>query len=247
VESRVVSQRESLGSSSGSGSGSGRTFAVLTDPIGTPLALVDPAGDTAWAARLSVWGDGDRSESSTSRTPLRFPGHYHDPETRLHYNRHRYYDPACGRYLTPDPLGLAAAWDQHSYVDNPLADADPLGLAPCVTIRHYTSKDSYQKIMSGGDKDSILLKASNPSCGNPRGVYVTPMSPAELTKKPGGFKSFLGVTREKSEYLIEFKMPADQFAGRLRGGRAHVWFSPGDVRIPKASNTYHGPTANWPG
>ncbi|WP_123752535.1 RHS repeat-associated core domain-containing protein [Pseudomonas putida] len=28
--------------------------------------------------------------------PLRFQGQYHDRETRLHYNRYRYYDPGEG-------------------------------------------------------------------------------------------------------------------------------------------------------
>lgn len=35
--------------------------------------------------------------------PLRFPGHYADPETGLHYNLHHYYDPATARYTTPTP------------------------------------------------------------------------------------------------------------------------------------------------
>ena len=73
-------------------------------------------GHTAWRGAAS--------------TPLRFPGQYADPETGLHYNQHRYYDPEVGAYLTPDPLGLAAAPNPHAYVMNPQVLADPLGLAP---------------------------------------------------------------------------------------------------------------------
>ena len=73
-------------------------------------------GRTAWRGRAD--------------TPLRFPGQYADPETGLHYNQHRYYDPEVGAYLTPDPLGLAAAPNPHAYVMNPQVLADPLGLAP---------------------------------------------------------------------------------------------------------------------
>jgi uncharacterized protein RhaS with RHS repeats len=40
-----------------------------------------------------------------------------------------------GAYLTPDPLGLAAAPNPHAYVMNPQVLADPLGLAPYNTSR----------------------------------------------------------------------------------------------------------------
>nr|WP_249434736.1 RHS repeat-associated core domain-containing protein [Enterobacter chengduensis] len=35
------------------------------------------------------------------------PGQYEDRKTGLFYNLHRYYDPRHGRYITPDPVGLA--------------------------------------------------------------------------------------------------------------------------------------------
>lgn len=38
-------------------------------------------------------------------SPLRFSGQYHDEETGLNYNVHRYYDPENVRYQSPDPLG----------------------------------------------------------------------------------------------------------------------------------------------
>ena len=36
---------------------------------------------------------------------IRFPGQYYDDETKLHYNRFRYYDPGVGRYVNADPIG----------------------------------------------------------------------------------------------------------------------------------------------
>jgi Domain of unknown function (DUF6531) len=53
------------------------------------------------------------------------------PETGLHYNQQRYYDPVTSSYLTPDPLGLAPAPNPHAYVPNPLIQIDPLGLMSC--------------------------------------------------------------------------------------------------------------------
>jgi RHS repeat-associated protein len=37
---------------------------------------------------------------------LRFPGQYWDAETGLHYNYYRDYNPAIGRYVEVDPIGI---------------------------------------------------------------------------------------------------------------------------------------------
>ena len=63
--------------------------------------------------------------------PLRFPGQYHDPETGLHYNFFRYYDPSTAHYLSADLLGVSPNPNNaHTYVSNPLTWTDPLGLTP---------------------------------------------------------------------------------------------------------------------
>ncbi|MFF4601157.1 DNA/RNA non-specific endonuclease [Streptomyces sp. NPDC001339] len=108
-----------------------RFFAVVTDLIGTPTELVDESGNVAWQARSTLWGTTSWNHSATAYTPLRFPGQYFDPETQLHFNYFRTYDPESGRYLTLDPLGLAPAPNPATYVPNPLTWFDPLGLAPC--------------------------------------------------------------------------------------------------------------------
>ncbi|MYV40169.1 type IV secretion protein Rhs [Streptomyces sp. SID1328] len=108
-----------------------RFFAIITDLVGTPSALVDERGDIAWQTRRTLWGATAWTADSTAYTPLRFPGQYFDPETGLHYNHFRHYDPESARYLTLDPLGLAPAPNPASYVPNPHLWADPLGLTPC--------------------------------------------------------------------------------------------------------------------
>ncbi|MFJ3926265.1 RHS repeat-associated core domain-containing protein [Streptomyces sp. NPDC090022] len=65
------------------------------------------------------------------RTRRRHPGQSFDAETGLHYNLHRYYDPHTGRYISPDPLGLAPSTNPYAYVPNPFVLSDPLGLAGC--------------------------------------------------------------------------------------------------------------------
>ncbi|MEF9883964.1 putative T7SS-secreted protein [Streptomyces sp. P9-A4] len=108
-----------------------RFFAIVTDLIGTPTELVDESGDVAWRTRTTLWGTTTWTRDATAYTPLRFPGQYFDPESGLHYNYFRYYDPESARYLSQDPLGLAPAPNPATYVLNPHAWSDPLGLGPC--------------------------------------------------------------------------------------------------------------------
>ncbi|MGW7431119.1 putative T7SS-secreted protein [Streptomyces sp. NPDC054861] len=109
-----------------------RFFAIVTDLIGTPTELVDESGTLAWRTRTTLWGTTTWTRDATAYTPLRFPGQYFDPESGLHYNHFRYYDPESARYLSQDPLGLSPAPNPATYVHNPHTWSDPLGLGPCL-------------------------------------------------------------------------------------------------------------------
>jgi RHS repeat-associated protein len=119
-----------------------RFYAIIANQVGTPAELVAADGTVAGYQQHTLWG-GTLWRPGGAATPLRFPGQYHDPETGLHYNQQRYYDPVTGSYLTPDPLGLAPAPNPHAYVPNPLIQTDPLGLMSCS--------------LSGGSADASAL------------------------------------------------------------------------------------------
>ncbi|WLG86655.1 DUF6531 domain-containing protein [Pseudomonas cucumis] len=109
-------------------------FYYQLDHLGTPQELTDYSGDIIWAARYTAYGRLTRLNRDTHQVldqPLRFQGQYFDAETGLHYNRHRYYNPEVGRYLTPDPSKLAGGLNGYQYTRNPVGWVDPLGLSDC--------------------------------------------------------------------------------------------------------------------
>jgi uncharacterized protein RhaS with RHS repeats len=44
------------------------------------------------------------------------------------YNRHRYYDPQTGRFISKDPIGLQGGLNVYQYVPSPTTWIDPIGL-----------------------------------------------------------------------------------------------------------------------
>ncbi|RON57282.1 RHS repeat-associated core domain-containing protein [Pseudomonas frederiksbergensis] len=109
-------------------------FYYQLDHLGTPQELTDYSGEIVWAAQYNAYGRLTRLNRDTHQVldqPLRFQGQYFDAETGLHYNRHRYYNPDVGRYLTQDPVKLAGGLNGYRYGLNPTGWVDPLGLNTC--------------------------------------------------------------------------------------------------------------------
>jgi RHS repeat-associated protein len=97
--------------------------------LGTPIALINQSGLIDWAVELDPWGNVlNEFNPNEIDQPIRMQGQQIDRESGLFYNRHRYYDPQMGRYITQDPIGLNGGINLYGYVGNPNQWIDPLGL-----------------------------------------------------------------------------------------------------------------------
>lgn len=199
-----------------------RFFAMVTDLIGTPTELVDETGTIAWHTRTTVWGTTAVHPGSTAHTPLRFPGQYADPETGLHYNYFRHYDPETARYTSPDPLGLEPAPNPVTYVHNPHTWIDPEGLKPGVCPRTGAAI-------------------------NPRGYSAV----YEMQLNRADFGQSRSVHFNRANAALDASIQADPALGRFLDqfspGVAATVSSVGGRRTPAGFTWQHEPTSNAQG
>ncbi len=112
-------------------------YYIHADHLNTPRVIVNTANTIVWRwENTHVFGANLPDEDPDGNAQLfeyhqRFPGQYFDRETNLHYNYFRYYEPETGRYISPDPIGLAGGINIYGYVkQNPLSFIDSDGLLP---------------------------------------------------------------------------------------------------------------------
>ncbi|HGD8559898.1 TPA: RHS element core protein, partial [Escherichia coli] len=157
------------------------------DHRGLPLALISEDGNTAWSTEYDEWGNQLNEENPHHlHQPYRLPGQQYDKESGLYYNRHRYYDPLQGRYITPDPIGLRGGWNMYQYPLNPIQVIDPMGLdaienmtsggliyavsgVPGLIAANSITNSAYQ---FGYDMDAIVGGAHNGAADAMRHCYL---------------------------------------------------------------------------
>jgi RHS repeat-associated protein len=99
---------------------------------------------------------------------LRFPGQMFDGQAGLHQNYFRDFDPATGRYLESDLIGLRGGINPYAYVSgNPLTLADALGTKPrdsfstaeaaAVDALNYVNTEPEGVLHPSGSLDSITM------------------------------------------------------------------------------------------
>ena len=91
------------------------------------IGLSDSTGSITKSYAYDAFGV-ELNKNDADTNPWRYCGEYTDLETSSIYLRHRYYNPASGRFLTEDPIRDGLNW--YGYANgNPVAFIDPLGLA----------------------------------------------------------------------------------------------------------------------
>ncbi|MGZ4954573.1 MAG: RHS repeat domain-containing protein, partial [Methylobacter sp.] len=109
---------------------------IHADHLGTPRAITRPSDNkVVWRWESEAFGNSLPEQNPSGLGSfvfnLRFPGQYYDQEAGLFYNVFRDYNPATGRYIESDPIGLAGGINTYAYVGgNPVNFTDPKGLNP---------------------------------------------------------------------------------------------------------------------
>jgi RHS repeat-associated protein len=131
------------------------------DWLGTVRALTDPTGTPVETCTSLAFGDG-QSCTGSNWSPLHFTGLEHDSESNLDHTSFRQYSSTEGRWLMPDPAGVAAVdpgnpqtWNRYAYVmNNPLSLADPLGLCGQQIYDYQYEVDSNGNMIPGTFKST---------------------------------------------------------------------------------------------
>ena len=158
----------------------GESFLVVNDHVGVPKELIDSAGRVAWSASHSAWGEvvearTDPSRSRRVESPFRLLGQVVDEDTELCWTKYRCFDPAVGRWMSPDPLGNEGGSNMFGFNGSPTVDVDPLGLnaaAGLPPMRGNSIPQAQQTLTSAGFVHSNPANPRNQKWKHPDGSEV---------------------------------------------------------------------------
>ena len=108
-------------------------YYVHTDHLNAPKKVTQTNNGVRWTWDRDPFGTTTVNENpaglGTFSYNLRLPGQFYDTETGLSYNYFRDYDPAVGRYVQSDPVGLRGGLNTYGYATaNPVMRFDTTGL-----------------------------------------------------------------------------------------------------------------------
>ena len=115
----------------------GRNYAALTDIQGTVWGYADERGEIVARWTYDAWGNILSEEvrvPALAAVRYRFQGREFSRSTGLTNFRARWYDPAIGRWLSKDPIGLSGGLNLYVFCENNTVNRiDPAGFAHTAT------------------------------------------------------------------------------------------------------------------
>ena len=174
-----------------------RVHWIHSDHLGTPQKLTDDTGTVVWDAVTTPFGELASLTGNLTQN-FRLPGQYADIETGLYQNWWRDYDPALGRYVQADPIGLAGGANLYGYANaNPLSFVDREGLTSMeydlengtLTVDPENSTDSPYQVPATSGKGSCM---GNASCASYSNTGPIPPGNYQLNANDLSNPSFLG-------------------------------------------------------
>ena len=162
----------------------GERYTIISDYIGRPVEAYNSYGNVVWQADYDVYGDLRNIKGIRDFIPFRQLGQYEDDETRLYYNRFRYYDPRIGNYISQDPIRLMGNNPTlYGYVGDLNKYVDIWGLSDCKLSSDFKNGASF---LIPGDSYEQFVKNSS-MVGRPDGQFVSPSNQIDdLLKKANG-------------------------------------------------------------
>jgi RHS repeat-associated protein len=106
-------------------------YYVSSDQVGSPRVVTDASGAAVKKVDYSAYGEVLSDSAPSFEVPIGYGGGVADPVAGIVHMGLRPYDPASGRFMARDPLGLGGGQaNLFSYAgDEPIQHSDPLGLA----------------------------------------------------------------------------------------------------------------------
>ena len=126
---------------------------LMQNAIGSIVGTTDDSGIATSTCRYDIYGT--LRTGTAHGLPHRLAGMWWDRHGKLYYVRARWYDPAWGRFLSPDPIGVKGGINVYRYARNaPLDWIDPGGcdivdVSAPAPISYFSTEKGRQELADG--------------------------------------------------------------------------------------------------
>ncbi|MCE9042995.1 RHS repeat-associated core domain-containing protein, partial [Parabacteroides distasonis] len=170
---------------------------------------------------LDVYGEVKECHGDRTLVPFRYQGQYEDIETRLYYNRFRYYSPQTGMYISSDPIGLAGNNPTlYGFVPDTNTWLDNYGLQPSSKDFNQARNEALKWLEERG------FKAEKPTLGRF----------GDIAGKPIGMQTVDGKVGFRVEYDVRSGAHFNIWAGKEKG--PHITFKDNEKTVKKIQGHY---------